>query len=129
MISTPGSGSGQSLDDDLICARCGIPLLSRKTPCPKCGARWGEAPPPDYDGQPAPRSPHSTLVATAANTVHRQDTLLTLSMAFIAGVSLIFGLVSPFVAGFGIEDLWRALVLITLSLGLLGLRRLILGLR
>jgi hypothetical protein len=123
-------GSGPLNDEDLVCIVCQTPLLSKKTTCPKCGNKWGDAP------QAAP--PKSATVSSAKKSAKfipesvaplpvtgpSGDDLFTSVLIFIAGQGLLFSLVSPFVGGFSMEELWRSMMLIAVSAGLLGLRRL-----
>ncbi len=116
-------------EQDIICPVCTIPLLSKKSTCPKCGSKW-------YPAQPKPATTNSEgayesdqrhPINSASEVFPPKDDLLTMGMVFSAGLGLLFAVLNLFMSGIAPLDLWRSFMAITASLVLLSLRRLLLN--
>ncbi len=125
------SGSRQFHDEDFSCPQCGIPLLTAKSTCPKCGHKpsqgsaSAQVPRDELDEPPPTRQPRTFNRPAALNPKKLNDDALTGSLLFVFGMGLLFGLLNLFIGPGGIEDMWRSMVLIAISFALLALRRLI----
>ncbi len=117
--------------DDIFCPFCNTPLLNRKSVCPKCGNRYEEAAQKAHPAHTeagtytANQSHHPTPVYSSVSDEAKDD-LLTSSMIFLAGLGLLYAILSLFISGFGLDDIWRAIMLALFSVIMLGVRRLIL---
>ncbi len=123
LFSQPGSTLP---DDDLVCVVCATPLLNKQTVCPKCGNKWGQTPKTNKGSGPQVSDLPAEHYFAVSDAVQHGDDLLTTSLIFIAGMGVLFAVVNLFVSRFGLQDIWRSWATLVLSMGLLGLRRLIL---
>jgi hypothetical protein len=117
-------------DDDLSCNVCSTPLLSAKTKCPRCGhqntqdikVKAAQAKEAYKKTDPIQES----FAAFEEIPETPLDDLLTASFTFFAGLGLLFALLNPIIDGFDMTHVYRSFVVMALSLGLLGMRRLML---
>lgn len=122
---TPSVPSDES--EDIVCAMCGIPLLTEKSTCPKCGYRPNQATAPKPNRM-APGQPPSPFKEMAWNTGTEllPDDMLTYGMVALAAVGILLGTLLPFLGGLEAPALWQSFMTFVGSIALLGLRRLIL---
>jgi len=103
--------------DDITCGGCGSPLLNLKTVCPKCGGAAKQ-----LGAVPANKS-----VSTESRTsTGVQDNLVGMGLLVVAVIGLLFAIINPLMGGVAPVDLFRSFMALAASVGLLGLRRLVL---
>jgi len=108
--------------DDITCGGCGSPLLNLKTVCPKCGGKAKQL---------SAVSANTPVAAKSASTESSsslgvQDQLVGMGLLVIAVIGLLFAIINPLMGGVAPVDLFRSFMALAASVGLLGLRQLVL---
>lgn len=128
-MSLYGKSHSMSSDEteDIVCAMCGIPLLTEKSTCPKCGYRPSQtaAPKPNKMLPGQPPSPFKEMSLNTGTDLLPDD-LLTYGLVSLAALGVLLATLMPFWADFEPSALWRSLMTLMGSIAMLGLRRLIL---